>query len=329
MLNPDKTVAVVTVTHNSAAVIEDFLGSLEAGLAGLSWHLTIADNESSDGTVPLLRRRAPAATVIPMGRNAGYAAGINAAVRAAAPHSDILAANPDVRLMPGCVAELAGALRPGTGIVVPRLVDGDSRPVHSLRREPTVRRAWADALIGANRAGRYGPLGEMVTDREVYENAATADWAQGSILLISAECWARCGPWDESFFLYSEETDFALRARDAGFVTRYAPSARAVHLGGGSATSPRLWPLLTVNRVRLFSRRNGRVRTLAYWAALVSREGSRALLGRATSRAAVRALFSPRRLRETPGPHSIGAGPHSIGAGRHSIGASPHRIGAR
>jgi len=265
----------------------------------------VADNGSSDGSVPLVRDRAPAATVVLMGRNAGYAAGINAAVRAAPPHAEVLVLNPDVRLMPGCVAELRTAMQPGVGIAVPRLLDGAAQPVNSLRREPTVLRAWADALIGARRAGRYRSLGETVTDRKVYERPATADWATGAVLLIGAECWDRCAPWDESFFLYSEETDFALRARDAGFVTRYAPSAQAMHLGGGSATSPRLWPLLTLNRVRLFSRRNGRIRTLAYWAALVAREASRSLLGKEASRAAVRALLSPRRLRETPGPQSI------------------------
>lgn len=307
MLNLGKTVAVVTVTYNSEDVIGDFLGSLDEGLKGISWHLSVADNGSSDDTVALVRNHAPMAKVVALGRNAGYAAGINAGVRAAPPHSEILVLNPDVRLRPGCVAELQKALRPGAGIAVPRLLDGESRPVNSLRREPTVLRAWADALIGAHRAGRYPLLGEIVTDRQVYEAPAAADWAQGSIMLVSAECWDRCAPWDESFFLYSEETDFALRARDAGFATRYVPSALAVHLGGGSATSPRLWPLLMVNRLRLFRRRNSRIRTLAYWAALVSREASRTVVGKATSRAALRALLSPRRLREMPGPHSIGS----------------------
>jgi N-acetylglucosaminyl-diphospho-decaprenol L-rhamnosyltransferase len=131
------------------------------------------------------------------------------------------------------------------------------------------------------------------------------DWAEGSTLLISAECWQRCAPWDESFFLYSEETDFALRARDAGLVTRYVPSARAVHLEGGSAKTPGLWTLVVLNRLRLFRRRNSKVRTGVYWAALVVRETSRAVLGKRTSRAALRALASPRRMREPRGPHSI------------------------
>jgi len=187
-------------------------------------------------------------------------------------------------------------------------VDGSSELIESMRREPTVLRAWADALLGANRAGRYAILGEVVTDWRLYDREVITDWAEGSTLLISAECWQRCAPWDESFFLYSEETDFALRARDAGFVTRYVPSAHAVHLEGGSAASPGLWSLLMVNRIRLFRRRNGRIRTLAYWAALVLREASRSVvLGKPTSRAAVKALTSRRRLLEPRGPHSVRA----------------------
>jgi N-acetylglucosaminyl-diphospho-decaprenol L-rhamnosyltransferase len=61
---------------------------------------------------------------------------------------------------------------------------------------------------------------------------------------------ARCR--DESFFLYSEETDFALRAGDLGFETAFVPNAKVTHLGGESRVSPALWSLLTVNRVRLY-----------------------------------------------------------------------------
>jgi N-acetylglucosaminyl-diphospho-decaprenol L-rhamnosyltransferase len=301
----DHTVAVVVVTYNSECLVDDLIVSLDDGLKGVAWHLTVADNASADGTVPALRQLAPAAMIIEMGSNAGYAAGINAAVRAAPPHSAILVLNPDVRLMPGCVAELLKALRPDTGLAVPQLVDGKSELIESMRRRPTVLRAWGDALLGARRAGLYPALGEVVTDRRRYEAEAVTDWAEGSTLLITSECWRRCAPWDESFFLYSEETDFALRAREAGLVTRYVPAARAVHLQGGSGTSPGLWTLLMLNKVRLFRRYNGRTRTVAYWSALVLREASRALIGRATSRAAVKALVNPSRLREPRGPHSV------------------------
>jgi N-acetylglucosaminyl-diphospho-decaprenol L-rhamnosyltransferase len=305
MTESGETVAVVVVTYHSEPLLADLIDSFEAGLAGVGWHLTVADNDSGDGTVPTLRKLAPDATIVEMGANRGYAAGINAAVAAAPPHTAILVLNPDVRLRPGCAKTLLASLRtPGTGIAVPRLVDGDGALIESMRREPTVRRTLADALLGAARAGRTA-LGEVVTDERRYAAPAVTDWAEGSTQLISAECWRACGPWDESFFLYSEETDFDLRARDAGFATRYTPDAGAVHLEGGSGTTPGLWRLLVLNRVRLYRRRHGRLLGAGFWAALLLREGARAVLGRRTSRAAVRALVSPARFRERPGPAAV------------------------
>ncbi|GIF13744.1 glycosyltransferase [Actinoplanes teichomyceticus] len=300
------TVLVAVVTFNSERLLADLVDGLRAGLDGLAWHLTVADNASKDGSVAAVRRLAPDATVVEMGRNAGYAAGINAAVAASPAHDAILVLNPDVRLAPGCVARLLEALRePGTGIAVPHIVDGAGELIYTLRREPSVLRTLGDAVLGARRAGRLGALGEVVADERLYARERFADWAEGSTMLISAECWQRCGPWDESFFLYSEETDFALRARDAGLGTRYVPAAHATHLEGDSRVSPGLWALLTLNKVRLFRKRHGRVRAGAYWAALLLREASRAALGKRPSRAATRELLSPARLRETPGPASV------------------------
>ncbi|GIH10154.1 glycosyl transferase family 2 [Rhizocola hellebori] len=303
-----ETVAVVSVTFNSERLLADLVASLETGMQGVSWHLTVADNASTDASTSEIRRLLPEATVVEMGRNAGYAAGINAAVAAAPPHTAILVLNPDIRLTAGCAKELLSVLgRETSGIVVPQLERGDGSYIPVLRREPTVLRALGDAMLGARRAGKYPMFGEIVTGDRYYQSETMADWAAGSAMLISAECWQRCAPWDESFFLYSEETDFALRARDAGLPTRLAPAARAVHLEGDSKQSPGLWALLMVNRARLYRRRHGFASSAAYWAALVLREASRALLGSKPSRAAVRSLTSPARLRQAPSAQTVRA----------------------
>ena len=112
---------VVVVTFNSAHLLADLFDSLPAGLGDLPWRLVVADNASGDDSVAVVRRLAPTATVVPMGRNAGYAAGINAAVAAVGPGRATLVLNPDVRLAPGCVPELLRALdEDGVGIAVPR-----------------------------------------------------------------------------------------------------------------------------------------------------------------------------------------------------------------
>lgn len=301
-------VVVVVVTYNSAGVLPGLLASLDSGLAGLSWQLVVVDNASADESVALVEKCRPDATVVQTGRNAGYAAGLNAGVEAAPAHRAVLVLNPDVRLEPGCVAGLVEALGREVGITVPRLADARGDLHHSLRREPTVARALGDALLGARRAGRWPMLGELVTSPDAYRVQHAVDWAEGSTQVISAECWEACGGWDESFFLYSEETEFGLRARQLGFSTVYVPSARATHIQGESTTSPALWALLVANKVRLHHRRHGWVSGGTFWAVMVLRECSRALLGRPTSRAALALLTSPGRLRTPPGPHTLSAG---------------------
>jgi N-acetylglucosaminyl-diphospho-decaprenol L-rhamnosyltransferase len=294
---PETDVTVVTVAWNSQAVIRDFIECLPAAMGGVTWQLVIADNASKDSTVEIARSLMPGARVVQLGRNAGYAAGINAAVGAAEAGTHLLVANPDIRLDAGSGEILLGALREqGVGIAVPQLRDAAGRLTFSIRRDPTVLRALGEALMGGDRAGRWAPLGETATRPESYDRGADVDWASGAIMAISHECAESVGRWDETMWLYSEETDYCLRARDAGFRVRYVPSARAVHLGGESGESSLLWTALTVNRIRLFERRHSEVHTAAFRSAVTLNEALRAIAGRATSRAALRTLTRSRQL---------------------------------
>jgi len=303
---PELPVVVVVVMYNSEKLLSDLVASLGPGIEPLKWELVFVDNASSDGSLAEARRLAPDATIVDTGRNGGYAAGINAGVAKARPHSAVLVLNPDVRLSRGCVPTLMKILsESGAGIAVPRLLDARGELIPSMRREPTLRRAAADTLIGATRAGRIGTLGEVVTSLSAYTEPGPTDWAEGSTQLISRECWNAVGTWDEGFFLYSEETDYDLRARDAGLGTWFVPDAVATHLEGGSASNPGLWPLLVSNKVRLYRKRHGRVLAAVFWAVIVVREMTRSILGIKASRAAVRRLTSPRKMREVPGPHSL------------------------
>lgn len=295
------------VTYNSAPVLGGCLASLPEGAKGVRLtDVVVADNASKDDSLGIAEQAAGLPVrPLQVGRNAGYAAAINAGV--ASLDLDgldaVLVLNPDCRLRPGALAVLAAVLdRPGTGIAVPRLVSTEGVLHHSLRRTPAVRRALAESLVGGRLAGRIGTLGEMIVDPARYERPGPADWATGAAMLVSATALARLGPWDESFLLYSEETEYALRAADAGWTLWYEPAAVVEHIGGEAKTSPMLAALLTVNRVRLFRRRRGRVATAGFYLAVLLGEAMRAAAGRRTARASVVALLRPsRRLRALPG----------------------------
>jgi len=296
-------VAVVVVTYNSADVLGGCLDSIPDGAAGVRLAaVVVADNASRDASVQIAEAAAGLPVrVVRMGRNAGYAAAVNAGV--AALDLDELDAvfvtNPDCRLRPGALARLAAALRPPVGIAVPKLVNPDGSLQPSLRRMPTVGRAFAEAVIGGNLAGRIAGLGELVTDPREYERPGQAVWATGAALLVATTVIRDIGGWDESFLLYSEETEYALRAADHGWTLWYEPAAVVEHIGGESGVNPTLASLLVVNKVRLFRRRHGPLSSAAYFLAVALGEALRALAGRRTSQAAVAALVRPSRRGRT------------------------------
>ncbi|MEV0381978.1 glycosyltransferase family 2 protein [Nonomuraea sp. NPDC050643] len=294
-------VAVVIVTYNSADVLEGCLASLAEGARGVELAaVVVADNASADDCLTVAKRAADLPVItVQLGRNAGYAAAINAGVDAL--DLDDLDAvyviNPDCRLRPGSIAPLAESLRePGRGIAVPYMVNPDGSLQPSLRRMPTVGRAVVEAVIGGALAGRLGRLGELVTDPREYERPGAFAWATGAAMLMSVPALRELGPWDESFFLYSEETEFCLRAADRGWLTWYEPASVIEHIGGDSGVDPRLAALLIVNKVRLFRRRRGRVAGTAYFLAVLTGEGARALAGRKISKASFAALLRPSRV---------------------------------
>lgn len=281
-------IAVVIVTYDSAHVIGDLLDSLPRALDGLTADVVVVDNGSSDGTAELVAARGTCRVV--RSANVGYAGGVNRGVREAAQAPAILILNPDVQLHPGSLPPLLAALRgPGVGIAAPRVLSPQGELHLSLRREPTLPRA-----LGLTKT-RLPVFSEYVYEPSAYARPCTVDWALGAVLLMSRDCYKALGGWDETFFLYSEETDLALRARDAGLLTRYEPRSVAVHIGGQSGRSHRTHAMQIVNRVRLYRRRHGALASWAYYWLVVANQMSRVPRGRRESWHAVVALLRPVR----------------------------------
>ncbi|GFG54425.1 glycosyl transferase family 2 [Mycolicibacterium agri] len=301
MTSPARLAAVI-VTYNSADVIGDCLRSLSEQTPPPD-SVIVVDNASKDESRVIAAEFADIAVqVIELGQNTGYAAAVNAGLAALDLNTldAVLVLNPDCRVRAGALNVLASALQEeGRGIAVPRLVNPDGSLQPSLRREPTVGRALVEALLPGRLAGRLGSLGELVTDPSAYERAGVTAWATGAAMLLSVAALREVGPWDESFLLYSEETEYSLRASDKGWLTWYEPAAVFEHIGGESGSNPMLASLMTVNKVALFRRRHNRLHSAAFFIAVAVGESIRMATGRRTSRASVAALLQPsRRVRE-------------------------------
>jgi GT2 family glycosyltransferase len=293
-------ITAVIVSYNSETLLPDCLESLGAASGDqIELDVVVSDNASSDGSIDVVRRLQPDATIVASDRNRGYAAGINAGVRRARPSDAILILNDDIRMASGSIPTLFEALsEPSIGIAVPKLIDGSGELLRSLRREPTVLRVYGEALLGGGRSGKISALGEVIQSESVYNAPAIVTWASGCAWLISKACWDAVGEWDESFFLYAEDSDYALRSRDNGFAMRYVPDASAVHLVGPSHEDARLWTMSVWNRYRLYRRRHGPVSSGLFRLGLLLNESLRGLAGRHVHRSAAAAILDSDKLPE-------------------------------
>lgn len=290
---PPAKVTAVIVAYNSAEVLPGLLDSLSPGFEGLQdGAVVVVDNASRDNSVAIAQTHALRPLVIETGRNAGYAAAINIAAGRIAEDRALLVLNPDIRLRPGAAARLAHALASGAGIAVPRIVDGDGALSPSLRREPSLVTAWSEALLGGGRAARLG-LGELVAPGPAYAQGGPIEWATGACLLVSPAARRVIGPWDEAYFLYSEEVDYMRRARACGFPVVYVPAAEALHFGGEHKVRADLYALLTANRIRYYRRYHGPAATALFRLGVMAGEGLRAGRG-SVHRAGLRAALTLR-----------------------------------
>lgn len=251
-------VCVIVVTHNSAAHLPGFLESL----GNESLRVVVVDNASADASVAIAR--AAGATVIEAGENRGYAAGINLGRAHTSGCDVVFVANPDLRVEPGALAALAEVALAEDGVAVPRLQAPDGHTRRSLFREPTIGRQFGEAVLGDHWSGRPGGLSEIVRDDDAYRHRHRVDWATGAALMVSARCDAVVGPWDESYFLFSEEVDYASRVREHGFALTYVPTAVITHAEGGSGRPGSLLGLAATNKIRYVRARHNRVYSAVY-----------------------------------------------------------------
>lgn len=293
-------VAVVVITYNSADVLPACLDALrDGGADGVELtDVVVVDNASDDASTEIAKTaEGLPISVVQLLENVGYAAGFNAGMATLRhrPPDAVMVVNPDCRLRPGALATLARALQvEGRGVAAPRLVNPDGSLQPTLRRTPTVTGVLAESVLGGRVADRLG-LGELIFTAGPHERPGTAAWATGAALLLSWRLLEALGPWDESFLLYSEETEYLLRAADHGWATWYEPAAVVEHQGGEAGTKPGLAALLTVNRVALFRRRHGAAKGLVYTAAVVLGAALRAAAGQGVARASLAALLLPSR----------------------------------
>lgn len=230
---------MVVVTHGTAELTTRALRTLVDTATDVDLRVFVHDNASPDDTVSRLTKEVPEAEVHAATDNAGFAAGVNQALRRGdAPW--VLVLNSDAWPAPGAVATMVrtaeARLAAGTAlaVVAPRLERPDGTLEHSTFPFPSLRVA---ALTATGTGQLFTGLARrhLLVGAWNHDQACAVDWAVGAAWLVPRAVFDHIGGLDERFFLYAEDLEWCWRAADHGHTVWFDPSAVIVHVGGASA----------------------------------------------------------------------------------------------
>lgn len=223
-------ISAIIVTYDSAQTIASCLGCLKESLAGRDGEIIVVDNASGDDTREIVRGAGPECRLVEMPDNRGFAAGVNAGI-ARSRGRYVLLVNPDLFLNARCVDGMVEFLesREDAGAAGPALVYPGGGRQPSCRRYPTFRAVLSSQFPFLTKWIWKEILAHYLMSDTALSGPLEVVWLMGACILIRRDALEDVGVLDDGFFLYREDTDWCVRARNKGWKVFFLPGLEAVH----------------------------------------------------------------------------------------------------
>ncbi len=212
LLTDEQRVTIVTVTYNSAAVVEEMLSSVPAGC-----RIIVVDNATQDLEALRAVTDEFGATLVENEHNKGF--GVACHIGALQVDTEfVLFLNPDAILLPDTLAKFVEATvnYPDASGFNPRLEDHDGKPFFKRKSYILPRSKWM-------------PRGWPKNDQIV-------SVLSGAAMFMTLDNYMKCGGFDPKIFLFHEDDDLALRLHAQCGPLMFIRDAIVQH-GGGSSTT--------------------------------------------------------------------------------------------
>jgi N-acetylglucosaminyl-diphospho-decaprenol L-rhamnosyltransferase len=221
-------VCAIVASHNGREWLDAALSSLMASAGECSVEVVVVDN-GSDGAGEWAAARFPGVRSIHC-ENRGFGHANNRGLELTRSRY-VLFLNPDTEVLSGTLAELVAVLdaKPDIGLAGTRQLRTDGELAPSIRRFPSPARGWAEALGVEQVPLARRALGERELDAAAYDRCTPCDWTSGSFMLARRSALEAVGHFDESFFLFSEETDLCWRLKRDGWRIVHLPQMTIKH----------------------------------------------------------------------------------------------------
>lgn len=230
-------VSIIIVSFNTKELLVKCLESIRKHTKGVKYEVIVVDNGSTDesttGIKSITGTTGIRIKIIENKKNLGFAKANNQGAKIAKGRY-ILFLNSDTELKEDSINKMVGWMdeHPQAGIATCKLANSDKSTQATGGSFPSLWRVflWVSFLddlpFVADVFGSYHPHRGGYFDEEHRQ-----DWVTGAFMLIRRKALDAVGYWDEDFFMYGEDLEYCLRAREAGWQVWYTPLTHIIHLG--------------------------------------------------------------------------------------------------
>lgn len=273
-------IAVIIVSFNTVDLLRRSIASVlraRGASETLAIDCVVVDNASSDGSAEMVAREFPQVYLIASEVNLGFPAANNLAIErllgwrqkaesAPAPLPEpcfFLLLNPDAEVTPGAIETLVAFMKTDQRVAIagPALQYGDGSFQHGAFAFPGIAQTALDlfpvgSLRGAHRLYAGSINGRYPQALWQGQKPFPVDFVLGAAMLVRTNAIREIGVMDESYFMYCEEMEWALRAQNLGWRVFAVPSAKVIHHEAQSSRQVRWqsWQRLWLSRLRFFEK---------------------------------------------------------------------------
>jgi len=229
--------SIIIVNYNVKHRLRECLLSIYRSTKGTSFEIIVVDNNSTDGSVDMVKSEFPAVKLIENSQNLGFARAANQGLKENKGRY-ILLLNPDTIVLPNALDKMVEFMEANSeaGALGCKLLNPDGSLQPSCRSFPTLitvlfentgleKLFLRNRIIGRHRIGHWD-----------YNDIREVDQPMGSALMVRRETATQVGLMDEQFYMYYEDVDWCFRIKKGGWKIYFLPSAQIIHYGGQSAS---------------------------------------------------------------------------------------------
>lgn len=215
---------VIILNYNGKNTLSKCLSSV-FGSNYQNFEVVVVDNDSRDGSFEKARAQFSRAHFIKNSSNIGFAKGNNIGIRfALEKFADfVFILNNDAAIKKNTLSKLieTSFQDHSAGIISPIIYSGKNRDIWFAGGKVNWLKMRTQHLYIQKQAAAY-----------------SSEYITGCAMFVKKEVFKKIGLFDERFFLYYEDADFSLRAKNAGFKLLVDPTISVFHQEQSNHSNP-------------------------------------------------------------------------------------------